>query len=139
MDFAWTNFFILMLISAIHVFWAFGGQWGANASVPKINGDRVLKPGLISTVAVAIAIAGMAAFHLYRVGVISLYLPEWLSASGIWLISGIFFFRAIGDFKYVGFFKSVKDSDFAKMDTRFYSPLCIVIALNALMTGIYDI
>jgi hypothetical protein len=36
--------------------------------------------------------------------------------------------RAVGDFRYVGFFKRVRDSRFATLDTRVYSPLCFVLA-----------
>ena len=38
--------------------------------------------------------------------------------------------RAIGDFKYVGFFKRVRGSKFARMDTLVYSPLCLLLALG---------
>jgi len=40
--------------------------------------------------------------------------------------------RAVGDFKYVGFFKTVRASRFAVLDTWFYSPLCALLALGAL-------
>ena len=36
--------------------------------------------------------------------------------------------RAIGDFRYVGFFKRVRGSRFARMDTTLYSPLCLALA-----------
>ena len=36
--------------------------------------------------------------------------------------------RAIGDFRYVGFFKTRKSGRFAAMDSRCYSPLCAVLA-----------
>ncbi|TKI67695.1 DUF3995 domain-containing protein [Lysinibacillus mangiferihumi] len=41
----------------------------------------------------------------------------------------IFLIRAIGDFKYVGFFKKIKHSQFARNDTWLYSPLCLFISL----------
>lgn len=37
--------------------------------------------------------------------------------------------RSIGDFRYVGFFKRARGSRFAELDTRFYSPLCLPLAL----------
>jgi len=36
--------------------------------------------------------------------------------------------RAIGEFKYVGFFKRVRGSRFATLDTFVYSPLCLLLA-----------
>lgn len=37
--------------------------------------------------------------------------------------------RAIGSFKYVGFTKTFRNSEFATTDTYLISPLCLVIAL----------
>jgi len=38
--------------------------------------------------------------------------------------------RAVGEFKYLGFFKRVRDSPFAKLDTLLYSPLCLLLAVG---------
>jgi hypothetical protein len=43
----------------------------------------------------------------------------------------IFAARALGDFRFVGFTKSVRDSRFARLDTRVYSPLCVLLAALA--------
>jgi len=43
----------------------------------------------------------------------------------------VFAARAVGDFKYVGFFKSIKGTTFALWDTRVYSPLNVVVAALA--------
>jgi hypothetical protein len=40
------------------------------------------------------------------------------------------FARAVGDFRLVGFFKRVKGSVFARMDSRVYSPLCVLLGLG---------
>ena len=47
---------------------------------------------------------------------------------GNFAIGIVFLIRAIGDFKYVGFFKKVKGSLFAENDSRYYSPLCLVVS-----------
>jgi hypothetical protein len=47
----------------------------------------------------------------------------------LWGIPIVFMLRAIGDFKYIGFFKQVKGTGFASLDTLFFSPLCLFIAL----------
>ena len=46
-----------------------------------------------------------------------------------WLIAAVFALRAIGDIRYVGFFKSIRDTRFARLDTLAYSPLCAVLAV----------
>jgi Protein of unknown function (DUF3995) len=48
---------------------------------------------------------------------------------GLVVISLLFFLRAIGDFRYVGFFKKVKQTVFARLDSKYYSPLCLFIAV----------
>ena len=50
-----------------------------------------------------------------------------------WIISILFFIRAIGDFKYVGFFKKVKQTTFGEMDTTYFSPLCLVISMVGIL------
>ncbi|WP_205190355.1 DUF3995 domain-containing protein, partial [Burkholderia sp. LMG 13014] len=42
----------------------------------------------------------------------------------------IFAVRAVGDFRYVGFFKRIRGSRFARMDTLYYSPLCAALSLS---------
>jgi hypothetical protein len=61
--------------------------------------------------------------------VLSIWLPQWFVANGLWLIAGVFMLRAIGEFKYVGFFKKVRKTAFGLNDTKFYSPLCLLIGL----------
>jgi hypothetical protein len=55
---------------------------------------------------------------------------------GIWVLAAVFAARAVGDFRYVGFFKRVRDSRFARRDSRLFSPLCAAIALAAAMVGL---
>ncbi len=44
-------------------------------------------------------------------------------------LAAIFVLRAVGDFHYVGFFKRVRGSVFARRDTWVFSPLCVVLAV----------
>jgi hypothetical protein len=44
----------------------------------------------------------------------------------------LMFARAIGDSELMGFFKQVKDSRFARLDTWAYSPLCVVLGAGLL-------
>lgn len=138
MIFGLINFAILTAISAIHVYWAFGGKWGAAAVLPELGGQKVLKPDIFSTLIVATGLGAMAVLHLHKISLFALPLPNWLDSKGLWVITAIFFIRAIGDFRYVGFFKKVKNSLFASLDTKYYSPLCLIISLNALLTSIND-
>jgi hypothetical protein len=43
--------------------------------------------------------------------------------------------RAVGEFKYVGFFKRVRGSRFARLDTLLYSPLCLLLAVGVTLVA----
>ena len=78
----------------------------------------------------------MALFFLYKIGRfpgVEPFVPAWLSRYGLWLLAGVFLLRAIGDFRYVGFTKKVRATRFAQLDTRFYSPLCLLMSTNTLL------
>ena len=47
------NCIVFCLISAIHIYWAFGGKWGMGNVIPKLEGKPVFQPGRISTLIVA--------------------------------------------------------------------------------------
>ncbi|MVW88738.1 DUF3995 domain-containing protein [Pseudomonas sp. PB101] len=129
---------IFAAISLMHVYWALGGEWAAVAAVPQVpqEGSVQLRPafkprGWITLVVAALLLL-IAVLVCWRVG---WWLPPlhhwWLQ----WVISAIailLFARAIGDSELVGFFKEVKGSKFARLDTWVYSPLCVVLGAGLL-------
>ena len=86
-------------------------------------------PGPLPTFIVAFSLLGFGFFILIKSGLITLSLPLWLEKYGLWIIAGIFILRAIGEFKYVGFFKKIKQTKFGQNDTNYYSPLCLLIGI----------
>lgn len=109
------------VIACLHVYWAAGGRWGIEHAAP-VNeyGNKFLDTGVVACLVVA---AGLILFSVYY-----LMLPSGMLSLAGWIIPSIFLIRAIGDFRYVGFTKKVKSSTFAELDTKFFSPLCVVIA-----------
>ncbi|GAB4008467.1 DUF3995 domain-containing protein [Spirosoma migulaei] len=133
---AFANAIILLAISSLHVYWGLGGNWGLRESLPERNGTKALQPGRFITLIVAIIFGGMALFYLAKIGrlpEIESRLPTWLRQYGLWVLAGIFLLRAIGDFYYVGFFKQIRNSRFAELDTKFYSPLCLLLSANTFL------
>ncbi|MBV4458909.1 MULTISPECIES: DUF3995 domain-containing protein [Pseudomonas] len=130
---------VFAVISLVHVYWALGGQWAAAAVVPHVpvaEGAATLRPAFKPsgwlTLLVAAALLSVAALVCLRVG---WWLPTVQHWSLQWVISAIallMFARAIGDSELVGFFKEVKASRFAWLDTWFYSPLCTVLGAGLL-------
>jgi hypothetical protein len=132
---------IFLSISLIHLYWAAGGKIGSEAAVPRVPGEGgeggaasrpAFKPSGFATLLVAVGLLLIAMLVCLRVG---LYLPTMQHWSLQWVISAIamlMFARAIGDSNLVGFFKQVKDSRFARLDTWAYSPLCVVLGVGLL-------
>lgn len=121
---------ILIGLGMIHFNWVIGGKFGFVESLPtKENGERILNPKKIDSAIVGIGLTAFGFFYLLKSGLIEFNLPESIMKYGSWIIPIIFLLRAIGEFKYVGFFKSVKKTDFGKLDTKLFSPLCLIIGL----------
>jgi hypothetical protein len=127
---------VLLVLTGVHVCWAAGGKAGKGAAIPSADGQPVIKPSAIATALVAVALGAMAALVALRIS--GLRLPflagnSIIVQAGAWLVAAVFALRAVGDFRYVGFFKKVRGSRFARLDTLAYSPLCACLAL---LTGI---
>jgi Protein of unknown function (DUF3995) len=126
---------IFTFISALHFYWAFGGRWGIHNSVPtNEEGKRMLHPGIVASFVVACGLLAFAFYYLLLSGVIDFVLPAFVLPTVGWIIPAIFFLRAIGDFKYVGFTKKIKGTTFAKLDSRYFAPLCLLMALLGFLT-----
>ncbi len=121
---------ILFVLSALHVFWAAGGQWGSRVAVPEVGGRPAFEPSTGATLAVAAALLLAALVVLGRVGLGSAPLPRWLFAWGTWGLAVLFLARAVGDFNRCGFFKRIRGTAFARWDTRLFSPLCLGLGLG---------
>lgn len=125
---------IFFLLSILHLSWAIGSKWGFEESLPKtVEGERVLNPTKKDSAIVGVGLLFFAIFYRIKVGIIPIDLPSWTLSIAGWVISVIFLFRAMGDFKYVGFFKKVSGTDFATNDTKYYSPLCLVLGLLGIL------
>lgn len=123
-------FSIFLFLSLVHFYWAFGGKWGTEGVYPTPDAQTPPKnPGIISTLIVAIVLFTFALFYLIKVSIISFELPFWIQKYGLWILTSIFAVRAIGDFKYLGFFKKIKNTKFGQNDTKYFAPLCLVISI----------
>jgi hypothetical protein len=124
--------FIFAALALLHIYWAAGGRFAAGVTVPEVDSKPVFIPSAVSTLLVAAALLMAMLVILGQLGVWGGWLPRWIFTLGTWVIGLLFLFRAIGDFKLIGFFKRVHDSGFAWWDTRLYSPLCLLISLLAI-------
>lgn len=118
---------IFLVLAALHAYWAFGGGWGHGSAIPTVQGRPTFTPSFLGTMAVASALLIVAiALTTITSPIAWIRLPSWAVIAFTGLVLAL---RSIGDFKLVGFFKLQSDSRFAQMDTFFYSPLCLVLAV----------
>lgn len=116
---------ILACIAIIHIYWAFGGNWGKQQAVPTTpTGVPLFAAGFVASFGVgAVLFCFIALVNIEN----SDYIPQKIYTSLRALVALIFLIRSIGDFKYVGFFKKVSNTNFARLDKKYYSPLCLII------------
>jgi len=123
---------IFLVLAIVHLNWAIGNTWGLSHALPtKADGELVMNPGTFATLAVALGLLLCTFFYFIN--------PEpgnpnnWIFDWGRLLIPIAFLLRAIGDFRYVGLFKKVKNTKFGKMDSKLFTPICVVIAILGLL------
>ena len=95
---------------------------------PSEGGKPSFAPPRPITLAVSLALFCAALVVLGRMGLWGEAIPASLFRIGRRILVAVFLARAIGNFKTVGFFKAVRDSPFARWDTRAFSPLCLALA-----------
>ena len=129
-------FLIFLFLSGIHFYWGLGGKWAADAAIPtNENHVKLMNPGLMACFIVGSGLLSLAILSLIQARLLNIELPEIvIYIFRIFII--IFFLRAIGDFRYVGFFKKIKHTTFGQLDTKYYSPLCLLISILLLVQAI---
>jgi len=124
---------ILIIMGLFHFYWAFGGAIGLDKALPTKNGKLLLNPSKTLTFFVGIILVVFAyiAYIAYTLQFNDFTINENRNVyvySGIFL-STVFTFRAIGEFNAVGFFKKIKNTEFATYDTKYFSPLCLILGV----------
>ncbi len=107
----------------------------ASSAVPSVGGKPLFVPSPWATGLVGVVLLLFACLVGATAGLVEIGIPvrvlSWLcDALALGLLA-----RAIGEFKYVGFFKRVRDSKFARLDTLLYSPLCLLLAVGVALVG----
>ncbi|MDD1620317.1 MAG: DUF3995 domain-containing protein [Methylococcaceae bacterium] len=126
---------VFLGLSLLHFYWLLGGRLGLNAAIPEIDGKSAFLPSTTATLVVAIGLGLCASLIAATAGVLTPPLPYsvlvWLTRA----LALVLLLRAIGDFRLIGFFKRIRGSRFARLDTVVYSPLCLVLAIAVAMVG----
>src|ERR1700759_5334524 len=124
-----------VVLSLWHVRMAFWPSSGESGAMPSVSGKSLFVPSAAATLAVAAVLFGFACLVAARAGLVRVGVaPRTLSWLCYLLAAGLLA-RAVGEFRYVGFFKRVGDSRFARLDTLVYSPLCLVLAIGVALVA----
>lgn len=128
---------LLTIFGLIHAFWAARGMSGGSAVIPQRAGRPVIRPSRLATLGVAGCLFAAALTLLARLGIMRrpAFVPASLPHRGSWALAVIFGLRAIGEFRYVGIFKRVKRTPFARWDTRLFVPLCVIVAAGSALVA----
>lgn len=126
-------FLTFIVLGGFHFYWLFGGKWGLKQVIPtKEKTATVLGVPPLATLIVALGLTLFGSLYLLKSGLLNLSFSHWILTFAYWFIPSIFLLRAIGEFNYVGLFKKIKHTDFAKADSRIFVPLCLSIGLSGM-------
>ncbi len=127
-------FLIFTVLGGFHFYWLFGGNWGLEKVIPsKNNKASTLSIPKFPTLIVGLVLVLFGLIYLIKSGLTTVTIPNWITNYGYWLVPSFFILRAIGEFKYVGFFKKIRNTEFAKADSKIFSPLCLGIGVIGIL------
>jgi hypothetical protein len=116
-------------VAALHVYWAFVGTSQGSSAVPSLpNGQLLFSPGPIACIAVAVAIGTLAAALAWAV-----FLPAtvaWPLRTVLTLALLVLTLRAVGDGRFMGFSKRIRDTAFGRADDALYTPAVVLLWLG---------
>jgi hypothetical protein len=125
---------IIAFAAVFHAIWAAGGRLGYSVSLPQRgDGTPVMAQRLPwwrpAAAGVALCLIGLAALLLAHAGHLRMPLPFGFVRTVLLCVGVLFLGRALVPNRYVGFFKSLRTTRWAKYDTRLYSPLFLLLGL----------
>lgn len=133
---------IITFAATFHFHWAFGGRRGFGISLPqRPDGTPVMSHRLPlwrpAAFGVGLALLALGVLVLARSRTWDIGLPSALLDYGLIGTDAVFIARALVPNRYVGYFKSLRTTRWARWDTRLYSPLFLILgaALIAVAHG----
>jgi len=120
---------VFAALALLHAYWGCGGRRVAAAATPaKPDGRALFRPSAFACFVVAAGLAGFAWVCLAHGALAPAF---FLTGRTKWVLlgmSGLFALRTVGDGKYAGLFRRVRDTDFARLDRILYTPLCLALS-----------
>ena len=125
---------IIAFAAGFHAHWAVGGTLGYSVSLPqRADGTPVMAHRLPwwrpAAGGVTLCLLALALLLLAEAGHLRLPLPPEFVESALLVIGIAFVCRALVPNDYVGFFKTMRSTRWARYDTRLYSALFLLLGL----------
>jgi Protein of unknown function (DUF3995) len=127
-----------LILGLWHFYMAIAPARRGSAALPSLNGKALFVPSVPATMGVGVVLLLFAVLVAATGGYISLAVPKFVLIGSSYLLALALVARAIGEFKYVGFFKRIRGSRFARMDTFLYSPLCLLLAIGVALVALQN-
>jgi hypothetical protein len=129
---------VFLALAFWHVHMAVWPSSGESGAVPHISGKPLFVPSPRATLAVAAVLFLFACLVAARAGLVKVGIPANVLSGLCYALALGLLARAVGEFRYVGFFKRVRGSRFARLDTWVYSPLCLALAVGVALVAWQD-
>ncbi len=117
----------LFVIALVHFYWGLLRIEGEAVLVPEHEGRPVYAPTNTECLDVAATLVLACVIVAARGDLLRSPMPEAWTHAGTFAVAVVLLARAVGDFRYVGFFKRVRDTEFAEWDTRLFSPVSFLL------------
>jgi len=124
------TFVVLLCVSALHAYWAFGGRWPGedDLSLAKtVVGTREM-PSASLTLIVAALIFLASLLPLVKVALLPSVLPPVLTQTGLALLTAVFGLRGLVTYTPIWRLKA-SEEPFTTLDRRYFGPLCILLGM----------
>ena len=132
---------IIAFAAAFHLHWAFGGQIGYSVSLPQREDGKPVMSHRIgwwrpAALAVAVALLAVAGLAMSVVGWLNLPLSRDVQRIILAGIGAACWVRVLLPNRYVGAFKRVRSTRWARYDTRLFSPLFLLLGASLIVVAI---
>lgn len=125
---------ILLLLGSVHFYWSFGGKWGTSHVIPiRTNEVTPIHIPKVAAFFVGLILYLFSVLYFTNIIRLNIYCIDYVKSFTLWFIPSLFILRSIGDFRYVGFFKKNKHTRFAQADTKWFTPLCLLMSILGIL------
>lgn len=124
---------VCFVTASVHVYWAAGGSWGVEDALPQRREETgeskaIAHPTALATMLVASALAFLGALLVWTAWTPVAKWQTWMLGAGA-IVLGL---RSMGDGKYVGLTKTIRDTRFARLDDELYTPLIVLLTFGCI-------